>query len=147
MTALAVDRVLIELQFGLDAVVEENATPSTPTAAARSAGFNSASTLSSRRTRRFPDWSDNNRRLQFGLDAVVEENLALLNWATGLKVLQFGLDAVVEENRTTPAAVGGPVSLLPFGLDAVVEEHDAAPLAMLAVSDPAFSSTTAPRPK
>ena len=42
-------------------------------------------------------------------------------------MLQFGLDAVVEENRTTPAAVGGPVSLLQFGLDAVVEENDAAP--------------------
>ena len=109
------------LQFGLDAVVEEN-------------------TLSSAA-------SETVCRLQFGLDAVVEENILLPVGLNNREVLQFGLDAVVEENpgtkrRTPPGcgfnsastlssrrtddedASGAPNDgLLQFGLDAVVEEN------------------------
>ena len=93
------------LQFGLDAVVEENRR-SRPTWPSRtSSPFNSASTLSSRRT------ADPNVlwawcvRLQFGLDAVVEENStpSTTNFAR-CGPLQFGLDAVVEENADSEPA-------------------------------------------
>ena len=86
------------LQFGLDAVVEENlglggAFRVTPV------GFNSASTLSSRRT-------------------LIAE---LVSYK--YDPLQFGLDAVVEENGRNPAGTSTPGGRLQFGLDAVVEEN------------------------
>ena len=142
------------LQFGLDAVVEEN--PGRPSVAyPRGRSFNSASTLSSRRTgcahggadrgspasirprrcrrgeRRGPaDTSAAVRALQFGLDAVVEENTAAKKRGRrASRVLQFGLDAVVEENPTFHVRDGNTPWPLQFGLDAVVEEN---------VPDPAF---------
>ena len=140
------------LQFGLDAVVGENPR-SRPTWPSRtSSPFNSASTLSSRRT------ADPNVlwawcvRLQFGLDAVVEENStpSTTNFAR-CGPLQFGLDAVVEENADSDPAPVQTVQAfnsastlssrrtgfgfnpktrsggLQFGLDAVVEENAGGP--------------------
>ena len=162
---------LAELQFGLDAVVEENLPVRMMVGAGIVAsirprrcrrgeplsgevaicpdvsGFNSASTLSSRRTSDGREFCDRTARLQFGLDAVVEENAMARSRPRMRMVLQFGLDAVVEENGSAAGVRAGrsagfnsastlssrrtterqankaAAAALQFGLDAVVEEN------------------------
>ena len=86
------------LQFGLDAVVEEN--PATPADVRTAAGgFNSASTLSSRRTGSVPAFLPACHALQFGLDAVVEEN-ARVSEEGGRSVTRFNSASTLSSRRT-----------------------------------------------
>ena len=140
-------RMRMVLQFGLDAVVEENAERRSLEPGRK--GFNSASTLSSRRTPvLLVVLLVVVVRLQFVLDAVVEENSVRGTMSMGAtQQLQFGLDAVVEENGSAAGVRAGrsagfnsastlssrrtterqankaAAAALQFGLDAVVEEN------------------------
>ena len=107
--------MIAPLQFGLDAVVEENPPPPCPTCRATTR-FNSASTLSSRRTALGTAalaWAKSAsirpRRCRRGEPRDAERS------AKHAAVLQFGLDAVVEENAASDTTIiaSGAASIRP----------------------------------